>query len=77
LHTDITFWHNFDNEKYEINLYTDQRIDVEEKFTVQESTIKNPYFDYTSRKKIAKNTNVKRVTMYRLINLILKNTLLR
>lgn len=55
LHTDITFWHNFDNEKYEINLYTDQRIDVEEKFTVQESTIKNPYFDYTSRKKIAKN----------------------
>lgn len=55
LHTDITFWHNFDNEKYEINLYTDQRIDVEEKFTIQESTIKNPYFDYTSRKKITKN----------------------
>jgi hypothetical protein len=53
--TDIAFWHNFDNEKYEINLYTDQRIDVEEKYTVQESSIKNPYFDYTSRKKVTKN----------------------
>jgi len=55
MHKDITFWHNFDNEKYEINLLTDQRIDVEEKFTVQESNIKNPYFDYVSRKKVTKN----------------------
>ncbi|WP_261512566.1 hypothetical protein [Chryseobacterium paludis] len=55
LHKDLPFWHNFDTEKYEINLYTDQKIDTEEKYTVQESTIKNPYFDYTSRKKITKN----------------------
>lgn len=55
MHSDITFWHNFDNEKYEISLYTDQKIDVTEKFTVQESTIHNAYFDYNSRKKITKN----------------------
>ncbi|MFP7655191.1 hypothetical protein [Chryseobacterium proteolyticum] len=55
LHKDLPFWHNFDTEKYEINLYTDQKIDTEEKYTVQESTINNPYFDYTSRKKITKN----------------------
>ncbi|ASK29762.1 hypothetical protein CEY12_06420 [Chryseobacterium sp. T16E-39] len=55
LHKDLPFWHNFDTEKYEINLYTDQKIDTEEKYTIQESTINNPYFDYTSRKKIAKN----------------------
>lgn len=55
MHTDIPFWHNFDNEKYEINLQTDQRIDTEEKFTIQESTINNPYFDFTSRKKVTKN----------------------
>lgn len=55
MHTDIPFWHNFDNERYEINLQTDQRIDTEEKFTIQESTINNPYFDFTSRKKVTKN----------------------
>lgn len=55
LHKDLPFWHNFDTEKYEINLYTDQKIDTEEKYTIQESTINNPYFDYTSRKKITKN----------------------
>lgn len=55
LHKDLPFWHNFDTEKYEINLYTDQKIDTEEKYTVQESTINNPYFEYTSRKKITKN----------------------
>ncbi|MBS7252751.1 hypothetical protein [Flavobacterium branchiicola] len=55
LHNDITFWHNFDNEKYEINLTTDQKIDAQEKYTIQESTINNPYFDYTSRKKVTKN----------------------
>lgn len=55
MHKDIAFWHNFDSEKYEINLYTDQKIDTEEKYTVQESTISNPYFDYKSRKKITKN----------------------
>ena len=55
MHTDVPFWHNFDNEKYEINLTTDQKIDVQEKYTIQESTIVNPYFDFTSRKKVAKN----------------------
>lgn len=69
LHTDITFWHNFDNEKYEINLYTDQRIDVEEKFTVQESTIKNPYFDYTSRKKVTKSGATITIDYSPLVNL--------
>ncbi|WP_185289888.1 DUF3857 domain-containing protein [Chryseobacterium lactis] len=55
MHKDLPFWHNFDSQKYEINLYTDQKIDTEEKYTVQESTIKNPYFDYKSRKKVTKN----------------------
>ncbi|KMQ61708.1 hypothetical protein ACM40_05060 [Chryseobacterium sp. BLS98] len=55
MHKDLPFWHNFDSEKYEINLYTDQKIDTQEKYTVQESTINNPYFDYKSRKKITKN----------------------
>ncbi|WP_419870579.1 hypothetical protein [Chryseobacterium sp. CT-SW4] len=55
MHKDIPFWHNYDNEKYEISLFTDEKIDTEEKYTVQESTINNPYFDYTSRKKVAKN----------------------
>ncbi|WP_433765264.1 hypothetical protein [Flavobacterium ginsenosidimutans] len=55
MHNDLSFWHNFDNEKYEINLSTDQKIDTQEKYTIQESTITNPYFDYTSRKKVTKN----------------------
>jgi len=55
MHNDLSFWHNFDNEKYEINLTTDQKIDTQEKYTIQESTIVNPYFDYISRKKVTKN----------------------
>lgn len=55
MHKDLPFWHNYDSEKYEINLYTDQKIDTGEKYTVQESTIANPYFDFKSRKEIAKN----------------------
>lgn len=55
IHKDLPFWHNFDSEKYEINLYTDQKIDTGEKYTVQESTIVNPYFDFSSKKKITKN----------------------
>ncbi|WP_288447258.1 hypothetical protein [uncultured Chryseobacterium sp.] len=55
IHKDLPFWHNFDSEKYEINLHTDQKIDTEEKYTVQECTIANPYFDYKSRKKVNKN----------------------
>jgi hypothetical protein len=55
IHKDLPFWHNFDSEKYEISLNTDQKIDTQEKYTVQESTISNPYFEYKSRKKITKN----------------------
>lgn len=69
MHTDVPFWHNFDNEKYEINLHTDQKIDIEEKFTRQESTINNPYFDYTSRKKVTKNSASIFVDFKPLVNL--------
>ena len=69
VHTDFLFWHNFDNEKYEINLYTDQKIDTTEKYTVQESTINNPYFDFVSRKKITKNGGTNFIDFKPLINL--------
>lgn len=69
MHKDITFWHNFDNERYEISLQTDQTIDVSEKFTIQESTIKNPYFDFTSRKKITKNGGTIYIDFKPLVNL--------
>ncbi|BDU24673.1 hypothetical protein [Flavobacterium sp. GSB-24] len=69
MHTDVPFWHNFDNEKYEINLHTDQKIDTEEKFTRQESNINNPYFDYTSRKKVTKNSASIFVDFKPLVNL--------
>ncbi|MFV0223735.1 DUF3857 domain-containing protein [Empedobacter falsenii] len=55
VHKDASFWHNFDSEKYEINLITDQRIDTKEKFTIQESTINDEYFTYQSRKNISQN----------------------
>ncbi|ALR30608.1 hypothetical protein ATE47_08760 [Chryseobacterium sp. IHB B 17019] len=69
MHKDLTFWHNFDSEKYEINLYTDQKIDTEEKYTAQESTIQNPYFDFTSRKKITKNGATVNIDYKPLVNL--------
>jgi len=69
MHKDITFWHNFDSERFEIQLVTDQKIDVTEKFTIQESTINNPYFDYTSRKKITKNGGTINIDFKPLINL--------
>lgn len=52
---DGTFWFNYDSEKYIVNLYTDQRIDTTEKYTIQEVNIDNKYFTYTSKKDIAKN----------------------
>lgn len=55
IHKDMTFWHNFDSERYEIHLYTDQKIDMKERYTIQESTINNKFFTYESRKKIEKN----------------------
>jgi len=69
VHKDLPFWHNFDSEKYEINLHTDQKIDTEEKYTVQESTITNPYFDYKSRKKVHKNGASVSIEYNPLINL--------
>ncbi len=69
MHTDLLFWHNFDNEKYEINLTTDQKIDTQEKYTIQESTITNPYFDFTSRKKVTKNGASINIDYKPLINL--------
>jgi hypothetical protein len=52
---DITFWHSFDSEKYEINLETDKNIDVNEKYTKQEIKIVNKYFNYEISKKIHKH----------------------
>ncbi|WPO84277.1 hypothetical protein SD427_08060 [Chryseobacterium sp. JJR-5R] len=69
MHKDISFWHNFDSEKYEINLHTDQKIDTEEKYTVQESTIDNPYFSFTSRKKVTKNGAAVNIEFKPLVNL--------
>lgn len=53
-HSDITFWQNYDREKYEIHLNTDQNIDMREKYTIQEIKINNPYFKYEIRKNIQK-----------------------
>lgn len=69
MHKDLPFWHNFDSEKYEISLNTDQKIDTEEKYTVQESTITNPYFDYKSRKKITKSGATVNIEYNPLVNL--------
>lgn len=69
MHKDIAYWHNFDNERYEISLITDQTIDITEKFTVQESTIENPYFNFTSRKKITKNGGTIYIEYKPLVNL--------
>jgi len=69
IHKDLLFWHNFDSEKYEINLYTDQKIDTNEKYTVQECTISNPYFDYTSSKKVTKNGATVSIDYKPLVNL--------
>ena len=69
MHKDVTFWHNFDNEKYEITLLTDQTIDISEKFTIQESTINNKYFDHVSRKKINKNGGTVYIDFKPLVNL--------
>ena len=55
IHKDSPFWHNFDREKYEINLYTDHKINTQEKYTVQECNIDSPYFKFVSRKKVVKN----------------------
>ncbi|OXA96335.1 hypothetical protein [Flavobacterium hercynium] len=73
MHKDILFWHNFDNEKYEFTLSTDLKIDTDEKFTVQECTINNPYFDFTSRKKITKNSGTIFIDYKPLVNIEIPN----
>lgn len=54
-HKDFLYWHNFEKEKYEIHLYTDENIDVNEKYTKQECEIKNKYFTYSIKKDIKQN----------------------
>ena len=55
-HSDAGFWHNFDSERYEIELKTDENIDTKEKYTVQECDIKNEYFTHKTQKFITKNS---------------------
>ncbi|AVM54203.1 hypothetical protein [Capnocytophaga sp. oral taxon 864] len=55
-HSDASFWHNFDSERYEIELKTDENIDTKEKYTVQECDIKNEYFTHKTQKFITKNS---------------------
>ena len=55
-HSDASFWHNFDSERYEIALKTDENIDTKEKYTVQECDIKNEYFTHKTQKFITKNS---------------------
>lgn len=54
-HKDFLYWHNFEKEKYEIHLYTDENIDMNEKYTKQECEIKNKYFTYSLKKEIKQN----------------------
>ncbi|WP_326984041.1 DUF3857 domain-containing protein [Chryseobacterium sp. MYb264] len=69
MHKDLPFWHNYDSEKYEISLHTDQKIDAGEKYTIQESSISNAYFDYQSRKKINKNGGTVYIEYNPLVNI--------
>ena len=55
-HSDASFWHNFDSERYEIELKTDENIDTKEKYTVQECDIENEYFTHKTQKFITKNS---------------------
>lgn len=54
-HKDFLFWQTYENEKYEITLSTDLKIDEKEYFTKQEATIKNRYFTYITKKTSSKN----------------------
>ena len=55
-HSDVSFWHNFDSERYEIYLQTDENIDTKEKYTIQECDIQNKYFTHKTQKFITKNS---------------------
>lgn len=54
-HQQLPFWQSFDTGKYTITLSTDQKIDTQEKYTIQECDIKNPYFTHSIKKNIHKN----------------------
>ena len=54
-HKDLLFWQTFENERYEIALFTDLTIDQKEYFTVQEANINNRYFTHKTKKQIQKN----------------------
>lgn len=54
LHKDVTFWHYYDSERYEIVLSTDKKIDTKEQYTVQECNLDNSYFKYSLKKDIHK-----------------------
>ena len=55
-HSDSSFWHSFDSERYDIELLTDENIDTKEKYTVQECDINNLYFKHKTEKFITKHS---------------------
>ena len=55
-HQDASFWHSFDSERYEIYLETDQKIDTQEKYTIQECDIENEFFTHKTQKEITKHS---------------------
>lgn len=67
-HKDASYWHSFDSERYEILLETDQKIDTEERFTVQECNIENEYFKHKTKKTITKNSGKVLITYDPLVN---------
>jgi len=55
-HKDSSFWHNYDSERYEIELIADENIDTKEKYTIQQLDIVNDLFSYSSKKEIKKKS---------------------
>ena len=68
-HKDASYWHGFDSERYEIFLETDQKIDTEERFTVQECDISNKYFKYQTKKTITKHSGKTEIIYNPLLNI--------
>lgn len=61
-HSDASYWHNFDSERYDILLETDQKIDTQERFTIQECDINNSFFKHKTKKTITKNSGRVQIT---------------
>lgn len=61
-HNDASYWHNFDSERYDILLETDQKIDTQERFTIQECDISNAFFKHKTKKTITKNSGRVHIT---------------